>query len=163
MRRPGSRSRRGTLLLEVMLALTLFVAAALMILAILGRSLDALSEARARQTACDLARSAMSRIEAGIASPESLNGPARLFDGPLNAPGDDAPTESEWELVVETEPSLFEGLTLVTVTARRAAEGGAPDGGEPEGAADRSAYTLRQLVRLRAAADSLARSAGGGA
>lgn len=160
MRRSGSRSRRGTLLLEVMLALTLFVATALMILAILGRSLDALSEARARQTACDLARSAMSRIEAGIASPESLNGPAQLFDGPLNAPGDDAPTESDWELVVETEPSLFEGLTLVTVTARRTAE---EDGGEAEGARDRSEYTLRQLVRLRAAGDSLAGAAGGGA
>lgn len=142
--------RRAALLLEVILSLALFVGTALMILAILGRALDALEEARLRQTACDLARSAMSRIEAGIASPESLNGPAHLFDEPLNAPGDDVPVESGWELIVETEPSPFDGLTLVTVTARRVQDPTGPHtADDPDQGQHRAGtYTLRQLVRL---------------
>ncbi len=154
-------SRRAALLLEAMLALTLFVGTALMILAILGRSLDALDEARQRQTACDLARSAMSRIEAGIASPESLNGPAQLFDEPLNAPGDDRPVESEWELVVETEPSLFDGLTLVTVTARRAGDLTSNQNDSESAGERRSTYTLRQLVRLSDVGEGLPLPGGG--
>lgn len=149
--------RRGALLLEVILALTLFTTTALMLLAIVGRSLDALEEARHRQTACDLARSAMSRIEAGLASPESLNGPAQLFDQPINAPGDDAPTESDWELLVETEPSQFDGLTLITITARRTAT--SPSQPDESGGALRGDYTLRQLVKLRDSGDAVARTA----
>ena len=146
-------NRRGVILLEIMLALALFVTVSLMILSIINQTLDGLGRSRDRLTAADRAESALAMIESGLARPETLNGPIQPtrpeMDG--SATGfdpDDAPpppdAEPEWALQIETEPSEFDGLTLVSVRAYRIDESGAEYDGAPSA-------TLRRLVRLSAA------------
>ncbi|MBC7771966.1 MAG: hypothetical protein H7210_05690, partial [Pyrinomonadaceae bacterium] len=60
-----SGARRGTMLLEVMLALALFIGAGAAVLSIVGQSVGSLKATRERQHAVDLARSAMAELEAG--------------------------------------------------------------------------------------------------
>ncbi len=112
------RTRRGALLLEVMLALSIFVAGGLAILALVRGSVNDLQHARQTLHAADVARSAMSRIEAGIDNPASMTGPVDLWDGraagesaadfnamdPSAMPADDAAglTDPVWELEVDS-------------------------------------------------------------
>lgn len=144
-RRAGSAyvDARGALLLEVLLSLAIFISAGLMVLTTMGRGVSELEAARLRVVGTDLARSAIAEIEAGVSSAESLNGPVPEWreDG---AVFDDAlPEETGWELRVETSPTRFDGLTLVTVTAVRIA-----DGGSAGGAGDVGGVTLQQMVRI---------------
>ena len=132
--------RRGALLLEVMLALALFVIGGLAVLAIVDRAIGAERRMRDAEHGAMLARSAMARIEAGLAGPQSLNGPVREADGE-GAEGSAGPTADRgWELEISTEPSSVRGLTLVRVTALRR-----PVGND---AAVVASYTLSQFVRL---------------
>lgn len=152
----GARRPRGALLMEMMLALAVFVGAALAILSAMGQSAASLAAARERQRAMDLARSAMSRIEAGIETAETLNGPVPEWqDEESTSEFDDAPPEpTGWELVIRTSPFggtgrggdavAGGGLTLVEVTAMRR---------DPGRAAPAVTVTLRQLVRLGAEAE----------
>ncbi|MCC6425775.1 MAG: hypothetical protein IT435_03035 [Phycisphaerales bacterium] len=137
---PADR-RRGALLLEVLLALAVFVGAGLAILTVLERSSDAMARVRDRRQACDLATSALARIEAGIDTPETLDGPVPawedLSDGSIIGAGGDA----RWELDIRTEVSQFEGLTKVTVEAIKRGPG------DPDGA-PRDSFILSQLVRI---------------
>jgi len=135
------RSRaHGALLLEVMLALTIFVVGGLAVLAIVDRAIGALHAARDAEHGSMLARSAMARIEAGVALPQALNGPVRASGE--DGSGDDGAPEPDgaWELEINTEPSAVRGLTLVRITAIR--RGAGSDGKV------RSSQTLSQLVRL---------------
>lgn len=134
------RARRGVMLMEVMLALALVVVVGLTVLSSVSQSTDALGASREKQVAVDLARSAMAKLEAGIETTTTLSGPVKAWTEDMNlAEVSDDGDDTGWELVVESEPSGFDGLTYVTVTARRAAlDGGVPGPG----------FTLRQLVRL---------------
>lgn len=148
-------NRRAAILLEIMLALALFVTTSLTLLSIISQSTSGLTRSRDRLIAADHARSAMSQIEAGIARPETLNGPIQpapaqlgeeLDPGFIGIDPDDAPSGEQdadptWALEIETDRSEYDGLTLVRVRAHRID----PDGFEPEGAAT---YTLSQFVRL---------------
>jgi hypothetical protein len=136
---------RGAILLETMLALSIFIGAAVSIYTLVDGSLTSLQRAHMAEQAADLARSAMARIEAGLESPRSLHGPATSWKQQAIARGDIGPaafdedaTPTPWELQIDTEPSQFEGLTVLSITASRTA---------PDGHALAS-YTLRQLVRL---------------
>lgn len=166
-------TRRAAILLEIMLALALFVTTSLTLLSIISQSTSGLTRSRDRLVAADHARSAMSQIEAGIALPETLNGPiqpasAQLeeeldpgFIGidPDDAPAGDQTADPTWALEIETERAEYDGLTLVRVRAHRID----PDGFEPEGAAT---YTLSQFVRLAGSsqdADAAPPAAGRGA
>lgn len=142
---------RGALLLEIMVALAVFVAGGLAVMAMVNRAAASMSLARDYRAAADLARSAMAKIEAGIATPQTLHGPVPAWnpeedagqdagDGMGSGFADSPPAPSGWELEIATEPSAFDGLTMVTVRAvRRAGEGSERT---------RASYTLRQLVRL---------------
>lgn len=144
MKGAGPVRPRGGVLLEVVVAIAIFVGAALAVMACVDRAAGALERTRGLQRAADLARSAMSQLEAGLASVVTLNGPVPVLEGtdgpgvPYSggAAGDG---ESGWELEVQTEPSEFGSLTKVTITAvRRRQESGAVV----------YSYTLTQLVRL---------------
>lgn len=113
--------RRGSILLEILLAIVLFAGAAAVTIACLNSSLSATRQAAVRLRAADLARTAISEIEAGIE--EESRVATRDPDG----------------LVVDlkTTRSAFPGLTLCEVTIRGPGE----DGGE------RVLFELRQLVR----------------
>jgi type II secretory pathway pseudopilin PulG len=150
--------RRGAILLEVILSVALFSMGALAILTQLSQGARGLEATRLAAQAADLAATTMARIEAGLAAPEALSGPAERWDAEQRAsladaldPG--APMQgaaspegpSAWRLEVMSEPAPFEGLTLIEVTAtyRDPLRPGAVG----------ASYTLRQLVRLGTAAD----------
>lgn len=169
--------RRGALLLEIILALAIFVMAGGAILALLNQTMGDVQRTRLAGRAADLARSTMAKLEAGLGTAESLSGPVKAWpegdDGrPTDAAAGEGPVDlsevhldnagiaaapSGWEVQIETDQSQFPGLTRVTVRAfKRAGQG---DKTEAE-------YTLRQLVRLSGkgedragAADSLAEEA----
>lgn len=143
-------TRRAGILLEVMLSLAIFVAAALTITTTLTQAVGGVEQARHLTRAADIARSAMAELEAGLKSPLTVAGPvpvwtdepgasdeeslvphATVGGGPQSSRGED----TSWEIEIETERSSFTGLTLVTLRVLDAEGRGRP-------------YTLRQLVRL---------------
>lgn len=148
------RHRRGQLLLELLLSVAIFVAAAITISSMVRRAQDSLRQARDQSMAADLAQSALARIESGIATPEALNGPAP--DWPSDDPDapagfDDRPPTGFWRIEIATEPSTFPGLTKLAVTARR-----------DDPALPPVSFTLHQLVRLgRTETDTAGRDAAG--
>lgn len=144
---PGER---GALLLEMLLALGLFVVAALTISAAVDRGSGSIIRQRDLLRAGDLARSAMARLEAGLATPETLSGavPAWGMGDEMEGEAiasvegiafDEDADESGWEIEVEREASEFEGLSVVRVTARRV---------DSESGDVLVEHTLHQLVRL---------------
>lgn len=139
-------ARRGGLLLEVMLAVAIFIAAALTILGAVSNAAESFEASRLRQRATDLARSAIAKIEAGIETAETLNGPVpewRDEEASATEFEDELPPPSGWELAIMTTPFGAGELTMVEVTATKRLE--------LSGRTVASA-TLRQLVRLSAAA-----------
>lgn len=137
-------TRRGAILLEILIALSLFVTAGSIILVATTSMTAALVRSRDRQLAADLAVSKMAELEAGLATAEQLHDTrvdVRLFSE------DDAvriesmrSEQARWRVVVETEPSRFAPLTNVTIRILDTARGRAGD--EPELA------VLHQLLRL---------------
>jgi hypothetical protein len=122
--------RGGGVLLEVLLAVALFVAAGLAVVSAMDRASMAGERARLGARAGDLARSAMALIEAGLATPESLHGPVRSWRS-LTGPIDEgpmvegpAPDERGWELLIATEPMTQPGVVKVSVEARLVDEAG---------------------------------------
>ncbi|GJQ30303.1 MAG: hypothetical protein HBSAPP03_21870 [Phycisphaerae bacterium] len=127
------RRSRGAIVLECMLALAIFVAGALMIVSAMNGSAGAIARAGLTARAADHARNVMSRIEAGLARPETLSGPMLGEDGEPLGP-------EAWELEVRTEPAGPAGLTRVMVRAVL----------RPEVGSDRelASFELVQAMRL---------------
>jgi len=127
-------------LLECVLALALFVACGLAVMAMMDRAAASVAHTRDAEVAVDIARTAMAKIEAGIATPETLNGPVPAWRDENDATFDDSlPTGAAWNLEVNTEPSQFAALTKVSVRAYRQLPGSEQE---------LSSFTLHQLVRL---------------
>ena len=158
--RDTARRARGALLLETVLAVSLFAMAGMAILSLVGGSIEGIGRSRDAAMAADLARSAMARLEAGLETTQSLNGPVGRWEedesvwegddaaGPMEGFADIGAAPTLWEIEVDTEPSQFDGLTLATVRAfKRAVEN------SEEVAAE---FTLRQLVRLGAESEDVA-------
>jgi hypothetical protein len=146
------RHPRGLFLLEVLLALAIFVMIGIAILSMVSSTGTAVARSRDAARAADLARSAMAMLEAGISTPRTLNGEVRSWsEAQLREDefafgfGGDSGGGAGWELEIGTEPSEFDGLTRVTVHAFRRVSRNSDQLA--------ASYTLRQLVRLSAAAD----------
>lgn len=131
-------NRRAVLLLEILLSLAVLTAGLLAVGAAVGRTTDSIVRADDRTRAADAAWSAVALIEAGIATPETLNGTAGTDEQTTWRP--------MWDVQIETQRSEHAGLTVVIAHARRAGSD-----------AERPVYTARQLVRL------VSRSSAGGA
>lgn len=149
---------RGLVLLEVLLAISIFVIAGLVILSALAEGLEQQRRTRDRQRLADLARSALALIESGALSAESLSGPVRSWPGSLtDGPGAKEQPKGgpQWELRIQTQPWGAAGLTLVTVEASRK-EPSSSSSSSSSGAVDAppSTFVLRQLVRLGGAGPS---------
>ncbi len=122
-------TRRAVLLLEILLSLAVLAAGMLAVGAAIGRTSDTIVDSDERVRAADAAWSAIALIEAGIATPESLNG--------TGGSEERAEWEPSWDVRIDTRRSEHAGLTLVVAEVRhRDADG------------DRPVYTARQLVRL---------------
>jgi hypothetical protein len=127
-------------LLECLLALALFVACGLAVMAMMDRAASSVASTRDAEIAVDVARTAMAKLEAGIATSETLNGPVPEWRDESDASFDESlPTGAAWNLEVHTEPSQFEGLTKVSVRAFKQT---------PGAQTELASYTLHQLVRL---------------
>jgi type II secretory pathway pseudopilin PulG len=118
-------NRRGGLLLETMLSLAIFVAAASMVLSIFSDGTRSLRRAASLGNAADAARSLIAELEAGIRSPGDLR----------DAIDDLPPPWSAFRLEVAVERSDFPGLVEVEV---RVFDG--------DGPSEAPRFTLRQLV-----------------
>lgn len=158
--------RRAAILLETIVAISLFVMASVTIYAALARSAEAVERSRSSEQAADLARSAMAMIEAGLATPESLNGPLTPAKAALGLAADEdaldggvadtstaAAGDSTWELEISSEPSGYDGLTLIGVRAvkRTGGSGGGFGGGvdgSDLGPGVIASFTIHQYVRL---------------
>ena len=119
-----STTRCGVALLEVMLAIAMLAMAGLVVLGALSDASRRLRSAEIRADAADLAASAFALLNAGLATPDSLDGPVPA-DGLIGndgasdsaAAGDIEP--SGWMLVVDTEPAAFDGRVRVQITVAR--------------------------------------------
>jgi len=130
--------RRGAVLLECVLALALFVSAGMAVLALVDGAVRSVERTRDLEAAVDLARSAIAKIEAGIATAEELEGPVPAWRDEEDAAfGDEPPTPGPWSLEITTEPALFDGLTRVRVRAIRT---------EPRSGREEASFALDQLV-----------------
>lgn len=136
------RGESGSALLEVVVALAVFVGAGSAILAATGRGERFLAAALAEEQAADLARSAISAVEVGIATPQSV-GTLVTEDGGAPRLAVDADSRStglsgdgRWKLTVETEPGEEPGFMLMTARAERM-----------KGDVVEVSRTVRQLVR----------------
>jgi hypothetical protein len=145
--------RRGLLLMEALLALAIFVMIGIAILSMVHGAGTTVARSRDAARAADLARSAMAMLEAGMATPRTLSGPVRSWaeaqeradEFAFGLGNEVGPGGSPWELEIETSPSEFTGLTRVTVRALRRVSANSEQLA--------ASYTLRQLVRLNAAAE----------
>lgn len=111
------------------------------VLALVDHAVDSVATTRDAEEAADIARCAMARIEAGLATPDTLNGPVKWGD---ETDASELSPGAAWALEVATEPSQFEGLTKVSV---RAYKQGAGD-------TELASFTLHQLVRLTEQSDT---------
>lgn len=133
--------RRGGVLLEAMVALALFVGAALAILQATSQARVAVEKAAILQRAVDMATTRMAEFEAGLVSEADLRddfGGSRAEFGAF----DPTPPENRLRIEAVTSRSYFDGLTLVELSVLDS-EQAAPDGGA------RTIFQLRQLVHLR--------------
>lgn len=108
---------RGALLLEALIALAIFVMAGLAILGVMRQGSANLRDQRDRAQGLDIARSTLAQIESGIATPDTLDGPVRPWQGNRSAVAiDDAPPpETPWEVDIKTEPAGVADLSRVRV------------------------------------------------
>jgi len=137
---PSRRARRGGILLEVVLAISLFAGAAAFALASVRSVFNTLEQARLLQEAIDLARSKMSELEAGLITLADLRGnePQQIGSFDLRGKGQDA--VFAWQIEVATQRTEFTGLSLVELTVT-----------QTEAVEQPMRYRFRQLVSLREA------------
>ena len=178
-RAPSRAPSRAAVLLEAIVGVALFTVFAIAVLASASRALDTARNAREHALAFDVARTALSLVDAGIATPEDVTGPVSSWSVVGGAPdasltpawglaldasplgsGSAAPAD-EWTTSVTRQPADAEGLEWLVISAWR---GEREATASAEGGSTRPAprvVTLRQLVR--AAGDGAAISAPTGA
>ncbi len=140
-----NRPRRGAMLLEVMLAIGLFVGAAAFCLGVTKSLFSALERNDRRRLAVDLARSKLAELEAGLITVQDLRGE---WSGGVGSRPDDAELAAaasgpNWEFDAVTTRTEYQGLSLIELTIT---EVPADAGVESD---DAVSFTLRQLVALR--------------
>ncbi|MBT8485704.1 MAG: hypothetical protein HKO59_10725 [Phycisphaerales bacterium] len=113
--------RRGGILLEVLLALGIFVTTGIFALGASRTALGAMTRARDEALAEDIARSKLAELEAGLVSV------AELREGAIDRVGSidvmDTRLAEQWEIDLQTERTAHRGLTLVTITVRQVPPG----------------------------------------
>ncbi|GIW73976.1 MAG: hypothetical protein KatS3mg103_0498 [Phycisphaerales bacterium] len=135
-RAAGGASRAGFVLLDLVVALALFVVGGLAVLAQLESGTRRVIDAEHRLGALGVARTALGLLEAGALSDRELTGPAEDWlggsieggpgPGPAGASGV-ADRAWWWYCQVDLEPSSWPELTLATVTVRRVPAQGQPE------------------------------------
>lgn len=117
----GRRTARGALLLELLIALAIFVAAGLTVLAVIRQSVGDARAVDLQLRAQDLVYSSAARIAAGISTPEQEHGPVPVWSDDASGEGfdDRPPAASGWSIRVETSRSGFGDASLIRISALR--------------------------------------------
>lgn len=137
--RHGRRAcRPGVVLLDLVVALALFVVGGLAVLAQLDSGARRVIDAEHRVGAYGVARTALALLESGAMGDRELSGPASAWATPAAGSTSMEPG-AQWVCEVDLEPSSWPELSLATVRVRRV-----PAGAEADGQPVRA--TLRQLV-----------------
>jgi len=144
------RRWRGGILLETLVSLALFAGAASFALASMRSVIQANDLAERRAQAVDLARTKMAQLETGMISLLDLrNENAAEAGSDSRSFSDESMSDGpRWIVEIDTEPSEYTGLTLVILTVKENGEHPAYVGSDRA-----AAYSLRQLVALRGAAE----------
>lgn len=141
--RHGRRAcQTGVVLLDLVVALALFVVGGLAVLAQLDSGARRVIDAEHRVGAYGVARTALALLESGAMGDRELSGPASAWATPaVGSAGGSTSMEpgAQWVCEVDLEPSSWPELSLATVRVRRVPAGAEADG-QPVLA------TLRQLV-----------------
>lgn len=135
-------TRRAAVLMELVIALAIFASTAMLTLSVMNNSYAALQRSQSEQLAVDLARSKLAELDAGLLSIGDLQEYVIEHVGSIDLYESMAlDEESDWWIDVYTEPTEFDGLTLVEITVTIGEQENAPFA------------TLRELIRLRDARD----------
>lgn len=132
----------GFVLLDLVLALAMFVVGGLAVLTQLDFGARRIIDAEHRMGASGVARTALGLLESGAMGDRELTGPASAWATPVSEVAGLDP-QTEWICEVELEPSEWPDLTLATVRVRRVPAGADTDGSPV-------LATLRQLVPFEA-------------
>ncbi|MDG2422650.1 MAG: hypothetical protein P8M22_01595 [Phycisphaerales bacterium] len=133
--------RRGGLLLEVLVSIAIFVAAAAFCLRATSDVVAAMERTENRLIAADIARSAMSQLQAGTLTLADLRQGSVFGEG---ADDDRLVTPGQWRVEVQTRPSLRPNLTVVTLTVEEETKSSTP-----------ATFVLRELVAIRDSNDEI--------
>lgn len=147
------RRASGFVLLDLVIALALFVVGGLAVLTQMESGARRVIAAEHRMGAVGVARTAIALLESGAMGDRELNGPATAWATPASEAGDVEP-RAEWVCEVELEPSSWPELSLATVRVRRV-----PAGAEVQDWPVLA--TLRQLVPAQGFGGSADLEAGG--
>lgn len=151
-----SHARTGAVLLEILIALALFVSSGGVILGAVSTIRMRCADNADRTAAAHLAATLMAELEAGLTTAERIDGSVVDIASPSDearqhvrvAIDEDAGLGSgRWRLAVQTEQSRFTELTVVTI---RVYDTKGRDGAVAHAAEDEvEVYALRSLIRLR--------------
>jgi len=118
-------TRRGAALLELILAIALFLGASALIMRSMRTAVSRVADSGQRLRAIDVAQSRLAEFSSGIVS---------IRDAQLGVE-----IESPWIVDVSVEPSSFENFSLVVVTVRVEQDQSSTESFAP--------VTVRQLIR----------------
>ncbi|MEL7474008.1 MAG: type II secretion system protein [Planctomycetota bacterium] len=112
----------GVALLEILIAVVILALSGMVVLGALGDATSRLRQARLESKAGHLIASAGALLEAGLATPETLDGPAPDGVPAVLAESDESRiersvSETAWRLELDSEPTAFPNVTQVTITA----------------------------------------------
>ncbi|MGI9015395.1 MAG: hypothetical protein ACR2GY_14275 [Phycisphaerales bacterium] len=133
--------RRAAILFEMVLAIAIFAGAGALTLSVVGTGWQNLEVVQLREQAIDYARSILAELESGAISITQVDGVIEEIGSTAIVRENDDGSRGMWLATVDTSPTEFRGLSLVTltVTFERENEAGAT-----------VSATLRQVMRLRA-------------
>ena len=121
--------------MEVLVSIAIFVDAVAFCVRATSDSMQAMERTDLQLVAADLARSAMTQLEAGVLSLADLR-EGRVYGEDL----DDQRliTTGQWQVQADTRPSLRPRLTVITLTVTQEVDRGSP-----------IQFVLRELIELR--------------
>ena len=123
-----SRAKHGLLLLELVIALAIFVTVGTLIMSTIRQALLSTRNAQDLMRAEDFATSVLAMIESGIEVPDNLVGPlpewdpeSGYFDGAMSSASamGFSPVSESWAIEIETAPAGVTGFTSIVVTVSR--------------------------------------------
>ena len=127
--------RRGGLLLEVLVSIAIFVAAASFCVRATSDVVSAMDRTEQKLVAADIARSAMSQLQVGTLSLADLREGSVFGE---ESDDDRMVAAGRWRVEVQTRPSLRPSLTVVTLTVEEDTKSSSP-----------ARFVLRELVVLQ--------------